>query len=75
MAPEVTAAMVEASKHFVCLEELQFAAGSYIAQLTGAEAAYVTSGAQAGLVLSIAACITGASNPGNTSTSPCSKVT
>jgi L-seryl-tRNA(Ser) seleniumtransferase len=59
MAPEVTAAMVEASKYFVCLEELQFAAGNYIAQLTGAEAAYVTSGAQAGLVLSIAACITG----------------
>ena len=59
MAPEVTAAMVEASKHFVCLEELQFAAGKYIAEVTGAEAGYVTSGAQAGLVLSIAACITG----------------
>jgi L-seryl-tRNA(Ser) seleniumtransferase len=59
MAPEVTAAMVEASKHFVSLEELQFAAGKFIAELTGAEAAYVTSGAQAGVVLSIAACITG----------------
>lgn len=59
MAPEVTAAMVEASKHFVCLEELQYAAGQFITELTGAEAAYVTSGAQAGLVLSIAACITG----------------
>jgi L-seryl-tRNA(Ser) seleniumtransferase len=59
MAPEVTAAMVEASKHFVCLEELQFAAGNFIAEVTGAEAGYITSGAQAGLVLSIAACITG----------------
>ena len=52
MAPEVTAAMVEASKNFVVLEELQYAAGKFIAGLTGAEAAYVTSGAQAGLVLS-----------------------
>ncbi len=59
MAPEVTAAMVEASKHFIVLEELQFAAGKFIAEITGAEAGYVTSGAQAGLVLSIAACITG----------------
>ena len=59
MAPEVTAAMVEASKNFIVLEELQYAAGKFIAGLTGAEAAYVTSGAQAGLVLSIAACITG----------------
>ena len=59
MAPEVTAAMVEASKSFIVLEELQYAAGKFIAGLTGAEAAYVTSGAQAGLVLSIAACITG----------------
>lgn len=59
MAPEVTAAMVEASKNFVCLEELQFAAGKVIAEVTGAEAGYVTSGAQAGLVLSVAACITG----------------
>lgn len=59
MAPEVTAAMVEASKNFVVLEELQYAAGKFIAEITGAEAGYVTSGAQAGLVLSIAACITG----------------
>ena len=59
MAPEVVAAMAEAAKHFVCLEELQFAAGQVIAELTGAEAGYVTSGAQAALVLSVAACITG----------------
>lgn len=59
MPPEVVAAMAEAAKHFVCLEELQYAAGQVIAELTGAEAGYVTSGAQAALVLSIAACITG----------------
>ena len=59
MDPEVTQAMVDASKHFVLMEDLQFAVGQEIANLTEAEAAYVTSGAQAGLVLSIAACITG----------------
>jgi D-glucosaminate-6-phosphate ammonia-lyase len=59
MLPEVVAAMTEAAKHFVCLEELQVAAGRVIAEVTGAEAGYVTSGAQAGLVLAIAACITG----------------
>jgi L-seryl-tRNA(Ser) seleniumtransferase len=59
MPSEVIQAMSEASRHFVCLEELQHAAGKEIAKLTGAEAAYVTSGAQAALVLSVAACITG----------------
>ena len=59
MPPDVTAAMVEASKQFVCIEDLQTQAGKIIADITGAEAAYVTSGAQAGIVLSIAACITG----------------
>lgn len=59
MPPEVVQAMQEAAGQFVCMEELQHAAGQAIAQLTGAEAAYVTSGAQAALVLSIAACLTG----------------
>lgn len=59
MPPEVVQAMVEASQHFVCIEALQYQAGKVIAELTGAEAGYVTSGAQAGLVLSIAACLTG----------------
>lgn len=59
MPPEVVQAMQEASRQFVCMEELQHAAGQAIANLTGAEAAYVTSGAQAALVLSIAACLTG----------------
>ncbi|MCL4863291.1 MAG: aminotransferase class V-fold PLP-dependent enzyme [Caldilineaceae bacterium] len=59
MPPEVVQAMQEAAGQFVCMEELQHAAGQAIAQMTGAEAAYVTSGAQAALVLSIAACLTG----------------
>ncbi len=59
MEEEVVQAMVAASRHFVLIEDLQYKAGQVIAELTGAEAAYITSGAQAALVLSIAACITG----------------
>jgi D-glucosaminate-6-phosphate ammonia-lyase len=59
MPREVVQAMVEAAQAYVCLEELQYRAGQIIAGLTGAEAAYIVSGAQAGIVLSIAACITG----------------
>ncbi len=59
MPAEVLRAMQEASRSFVCLEQLQYAAGKSIAEMTGAEAAWVTSGAQAALVLSTAACITG----------------
>ena len=59
MPPEVVQAMQEAARHFVCMEQLQHAAGRAIAEMTGAESAYVTSGAQAALVLSVAACMTG----------------
>jgi D-glucosaminate-6-phosphate ammonia-lyase len=59
MPPEVLQSMQDAAGSFVCMEELQHAAGKFIAARTGAEAAYVTSGAQAALVLSVAACITG----------------
>lgn len=59
MPDEVLAAMERAARQFVCLEELQYSAGRRIAELTGAEASYVTSGAQAALTLSIAACLTG----------------
>jgi len=59
MPEEVVQAMAAASRQFVCMEELQYKAGQLIAGLTGAEAAYITAGAQASLVLSIAACITG----------------
>ena len=59
LAPDVLAAMAEASRDFVHLDELQAAAGRVIAEVTGAEAGYVTSGAAAGLSLATAACVAG----------------
>ncbi|HLK55205.1 MAG TPA: aminotransferase class V-fold PLP-dependent enzyme [Chthonomonadaceae bacterium] len=59
MPPEVTAAMEEASRCFVDLNELQQRVGAEIAALTHNEAAYVCSGAAAGLTLATAACIAG----------------
>jgi L-seryl-tRNA(Ser) seleniumtransferase len=51
--------MVEASRHFVNIDELQEKAGQRIAEWTHNEAAYISNGAAAGMVLSTAACITG----------------
>jgi len=59
MPPEVTAAMAEAAGHFVEIDELQAKAGQRIAEWTHNEAAYVTCGAAAGIVLSTAACMAG----------------
>jgi D-glucosaminate-6-phosphate ammonia-lyase len=59
MAPEVAEAMVEASQHCVDMVELQARASSVIAEATGAEAGLVTSGAAAGVLLGLAACMTG----------------
>jgi L-seryl-tRNA(Ser) seleniumtransferase len=59
MAPEVLAAMCEAAESFVHIDELQEQAGRVIAEITGAEAGYVVSGAAAGLTLGIAACVAG----------------
>lgn len=59
MRPEVLQAMTEASQRFVRLDELQQVVGERIAGLIGVEAAYVTAGAAAGLVLAAAACIAG----------------
>ena len=60
MPAPVLEAMAQAAGAFVPLDELQRAAGKRLAELTRNEAAYVTSGAAAGLVLATAACITGA---------------
>ena len=58
--PEVAVkAMAEASQHFVPLDELQDRVGERIAELTGNEACYVSSGAAAGIAMSVAACIAG----------------
>jgi D-glucosaminate-6-phosphate ammonia-lyase len=59
MPPEVAEAMREASQYCVDIAELQARAGQIIAEITGAEAGYVTSGAAAGLLLGTAACVTG----------------
>lgn len=59
LAPAVLAAMAEASAAFVHIDELQSKAGAAIARITGAEAAYVTTGAAAGLALGTAACVAG----------------
>ena len=59
MPPEVTAAWVEASKHFVDLFELQNKVGDRIAKLIGVEAALVTTGAAGALLLGTAAAVTG----------------
>jgi L-seryl-tRNA(Ser) seleniumtransferase len=59
MPPEVVEAMAEAARAFVVLDELNATVGEKIAEATGAEAGYVTSGAAAGLALAAAACIAG----------------
>jgi L-seryl-tRNA(Ser) seleniumtransferase len=59
LAPEVTAAMAEAARSHVQIDELQARASVLLAQATGAEAGLVTSGAAAGLLLGTAACLAG----------------
>ncbi len=56
---EVVQAMVQASKELVDIEYLQAKAGEVIAEVTGAEAGIVTTGAASGLVLSTASCVAG----------------
>ena len=58
MAPEVIDAMNEAARSFVRIGDLQEAASRQIADLTGAEAGYVTAGAAAALTLGAAAMLT-----------------
>jgi uncharacterized pyridoxal phosphate-dependent enzyme len=58
VADEVLDAMREAANVFVDMNELHTKAGAYVAGLVGAEAAYISGGAAAGLVLSVAACMT-----------------
>lgn len=55
---EVLDAMSEAAKVYLDMVELHEKAGEYVARLVGAEAAYISAGAGAGLVLSVAACMT-----------------
>lgn len=59
MPPEVLDAMHEAAGAFVDMHQLHAAAGRRVARLTGNEAAHVTSGCAAALVLAVLACRTG----------------
>ncbi|MEZ4868264.1 MAG: aminotransferase class V-fold PLP-dependent enzyme [Caldilineaceae bacterium] len=59
MAPEVLETMRAAAQEFCLLDELHEKAGERIAKLLGVEAAYVTSSAASGLVLTAAACMSG----------------
>jgi D-glucosaminate-6-phosphate ammonia-lyase len=58
MAPDVLAAMGEAAGNFVDMHELQRVVGRRLAELTHNEAAYVATGAAAGIVLATLASMT-----------------
>jgi uncharacterized pyridoxal phosphate-dependent enzyme len=57
--PEVLAAMAEAGRQYVPIQELEAAAGRYIAGRLGVEAAFISCGAAAGMALAVAACMAG----------------
>lgn len=59
MPKAVLEAMAEAATAFVDMTELNARAGEHIARLVGVEAAHVTSGSAAGLLLAAAACLAG----------------
>jgi L-seryl-tRNA(Ser) seleniumtransferase len=63
MPPSVRAAVAEAAKHPVFLEDLQQAAGKYLAEKLKCEAAMVTAGAASAVTLGTAACMTAANGP------------
>lgn len=58
MPPEVVDAMLQASKHFVPLRELQVKAGDRIAQLIGVPAAMISCGAASAITCGTAAAVT-----------------
>ena len=59
LSPTVWAAMEESNRSFVSMVELLDRSGEILAELVGAEAARVTSGASAAITLGTAACMTG----------------
>ncbi len=58
-AEEVARAQADAARWHVDLEALRRRAGALVAGHTGAEAASITSGAAAGIAISVAACVAG----------------
>ena len=59
LRPEIMEAMNKASNIMVNMDELNIQAGKVIAEITGAEAGLVASGAAGGLVLQAAAVVAG----------------
>ncbi len=59
MPPVVLEAMTRAAGEFVDLNELQVKVGERLSEVTGNEAAYVSSGAAGGILLTVAACLAG----------------
>lgn len=59
LAPPVLEAMLDAAREFVDLGELQQTVGERLASLTRNEAAFVSSGAAAGITLTVASCLAG----------------
>jgi uncharacterized pyridoxal phosphate-dependent enzyme len=59
MPPEVVEAMAAGARQWVDYPALQAAVGGRIAEMTHNEACYISSGAAAGITLSVAACMTG----------------
>ena len=59
MSEKVLNAMAEMAKYFVDIDELQEVLGGKIAKLTQNEGAYITNGASAGILTSVAACVAG----------------
>jgi len=59
ISQEVLSAMEQSANVYVDMNELQTRCNKFIAQITGAEAGLITSGASGGLLLSAAACVTG----------------
>lgn len=59
MRPEAADAMRDASRSFARISDLQARASELIANVTGADAGYVASGASASFALAAAACIAG----------------
>ncbi len=59
LSPTVQRAMDEANQHYVEMEDLLARSGAYVAETLGVEAAYITSGCAAALVLGTAGIMTG----------------
>jgi len=59
MVPEAIKAMTEIATEFVEMDDLQRAASKTIARLTGAEAGFVASSAAGGIIVAVAAVMTG----------------